>query len=45
MICVVMKLFEVDFFQKTHIDKVTDTRVTSLSSLLRILRNLMGYQS
>jgi len=35
-----MKLFVVDFFQKTHTDRVTETRITSTSSLLSILRNL-----
>jgi len=34
----VMKLFVADFFQKVHIDRVTETRVTSISLLLSILR-------
>jgi len=33
-----MKLFVADFFQRVHIDRVTETRVTSVSSLLSILR-------
>jgi len=36
--CGVMKLFVADFLQKVHIDRVTETRVTSISSLLSILR-------
>jgi len=35
--CGVMKLFAADFFQKVHIDRVTETRVTSICSLLGIL--------
>jgi len=42
--CDVMKRFVADFFKKAHIDKVTKTRVTSISSLLSILRNLTPLQ-
>jgi len=38
--CGVIKLFVTGFFEKAHIGRVTETRVTSISSLLRILRNL-----
>jgi len=36
----VMKLLVADFFQKAHIDRVIETRVSSIGSLLGILRNL-----
>jgi len=42
--CDVMKLFVADFFQKEHIHRATETRVTSLRSFLSILRNLMPLQ-
>jgi len=32
-----MKHFVADYLQKLHIDRVTETRVTSISSLLNIL--------
>jgi len=38
--CGVMKCFVADFFQKAHIDRVTEIRVISISLLLNILRNL-----
>ena len=39
-----MKLFVADFFQKAHIDRVTETRVTSISSLLSVLLNVTPLQ-
>ena len=39
-----MKLFVADFFQKAHIDRVTETRVTLISSLPTILCNLTAFQ-
>jgi len=44
MICAVMKLFLVDFFQKMRIDRVTETRITSIGSLLSVIRNLTPLQ-
>jgi len=35
-----MKLFVVDFFSKTHIDRVTEIRITSISSLPSIICDL-----
>jgi len=38
--CDAMKYLVVDFLQKALIDRATETRVTSISSFLSILRNL-----
>jgi len=39
-----MKLSVADFFSKAHIDRDAETRVTSVSSLLGILRDLTPLQ-
>ena len=40
----VMKLFAAVFFQKAHIDRVAETRVTSTGPLLSIFRRLAPLQ-